>query len=302
MKFNIFTIFLPLGIALGFTFPFSALEMSRWTFVFLLILMLLNFMKIDLIWRDLLSFNKSDFYTIFISYFFMPAFYVIAGHILKLGEPIVIGFFLTNLAPFAIVAPQFLSTADDKKQSMKLVVLSTFLFPFYFILMFYLFYEKAFRLNSISLFKDAFLLISVPLIVSFILKKITKFSAFKNSILRYVPQLNMMIIGILCFIYTGSTFLKNNLSQISVMDFLIIIIFSLIQDFGTLWLAHFIDLKPYQGITLSAKNVALTGIFATVFFPRSIFPIVAVLGIHFLLFNYLFRLNFFKAEKAKIEL
>jgi hypothetical protein len=60
-----------------------------------------------------------------------------------------------------------------------------------------------------------------------------------------------------------------------------------LQDFGTYYIARLFGLARYQAVSLSAKNVALTGLFATLFFPKSILPIVVVLATHFLLFNYL---------------
>jgi predicted Na+-dependent transporter len=287
MKKNIFTISLPLGIALGFLYPFAGLEFSKWTFVFLLLLMFLNFLNVDFKVKELASFSKSDIYTIFFSFCFIPSLFIFLSHILKLSEPVTLGFFLTNLAPFAIVAPQFLDSETDKKGALKLVLFSTFLFPFYFTAMFYLFFEKSFRIHSLPIFQDALLLVIIPLVLLFPIRKF-KINLFLKPHLNYfVPKLNMLIIGILCFIYTGSTFLKNNFSHISLYEVSLIILLALLQDFGTYYIARLFGLARYQAVSLSAKNVALTGLFATLFFPKSILPIVVVLATHFLLFNYL---------------
>ena len=291
MKSNICTIFLPLGIALGFLLPYTGLELSRWTFIFLLILMFLNFFKIDISWMEFSKISKGDVYTLFFSYFFIPSLFVSICHLLNLAESITIGFFLTNLAPFAIIAPQFLKLEHERKNSLKLIIISTIIFPVYFTLMFILFFRRSIRINSLSLFKDAFLLILIPLIASIFFKKF-KYNLYgKKYLLNLVPCLNMIIIGILCFIYTGSSFLKNNFSSLTTTDFFILVGLAILQDFGTYFISKIIMLTNYQRVTLSAKNVALTGIFATIFFPRSILPIVIVLGVHFLLFNFFYFLN-----------
>lgn len=298
MKKNIFTILLPLGIALGFILPYFALELSRWTFAFLSIMMLLNFLKIEIPLKEIFKFELSDVYTIFFAFFFMPSLFVIIGHLINLPSPLTIGFFLTNLAPFAIIAPQFLSSDVDKKSSLKLVLLSTILFPFYFITMFYFFYSKSVRLNSIALFQDALLLIFIPFVISLVLKKGKETTLMKRYLLPMVPHLNISIIGLLCFIYTGSTYLKNNIFNLSSRDVAWAIAFAFLQDFGSYFIAKLAGLKEYQQVCIGAKNVALTGIFATVFFPKSIFAIVLVLGVHFLMFNF-FYIRLDRAQRLK---
>jgi predicted Na+-dependent transporter len=288
MKKNIFTILLPVGIALGFILPYFALELSRWTFVFLSIMMLLNFLKIEIPLKEIIQFELSDLYTIFFAFFFMPSLFVILGHLLNLPSPLTIGFFLTNLAPFAIIAPQFLVDDEDKKRALKLVLLSTFLFPFYFIILFYFFYSKSVRLNSLALFQDALLLIFVPFVISQILKRWKDSKIMSHYLLPIVPHLNISIIGLLCFIYTGSTYLKNNIFNLSSRDIAWAITLAFLQDFGSYFMAQLAGLKDYQRVSIGAKNVALTGIFATIFFPKSILAIVLVLGVHFLMFNYFY--------------
>lgn len=285
MRYYIYPIFILIGVMMGSLFPFYALSMARWSFLFLFILLLINLFPVSLKLKTILEFRKTDLYFIFFSYFFIPSLVYIVATIFQLGQSLKLGFFMTNLAPFAIITPQFMQRNDDKITALRQILTATFIFPLYFSLMLFLFFPKIVKFNILSIAQDSILLTVLPVII------IGLFTLFFNNIKikiqdkigSILPLLNMVIIGILSFIFVGSSYLKNDLHAFTRFDWIAIIALALFQDFGTYYLAGFFKFSETYKIVLSMKNVPFIGIFALIFFPQALFPTIMILLVHTLL-------------------
>ena len=285
MRLYIYPFFILLGVFLGWLFPFYALILSRWSFLFLIILLLLNMLPVNLKLSTMLNCTKKDFYFLFFSYFFIPSLIFLFATLFNIKHSITMGFFLTSLAPFAIVTPQFMKDNDQKLVALRQIVIATFTFPAYFTLMLFLFFTKTIKFNIFSIVKDSLLLTLLPILFIYIVNFF--FKELKQKVHSYLenalPMLNMLIIGVLSFMFVGSSYLKNDITLYTEYDWVAIISLALFQDFGTYYIAKFFDLSETYRIILSMKNVPFVGIFALIFFPQALVATMAILIIHTLL-------------------
>ncbi|TDP54150.1 putative Na+-dependent transporter [Bacteriovorax stolpii] len=279
--------FVLIGILLGWSFPFYALAFSKWAFVVLFILLSINMISVDLKIKSIFNYNSTDFYFIFFSYFFIPALVFTSAHFLNVAHTLKLGFFITGLAPLAIITPQFLSEQDKKQLALKHILSSTFLFPLYFSIMVYCFFNQMIKVDILSIILDSLLLTILPILLVFSFKKIFKKSSDQliKKVGQGLPLINMLLIGILSFIFVGSSYLKNDLHHFMTQDWIAIICFAVFQDFGVFFLAKLFKFPKAYAIAVSMKNVPFVGIFALLFFPQALIAIISILVVHiFLIF------------------
>lgn len=285
MRLYIYPLFILIGVFFGWLFPFYALTLSRWSFLFLVILLLLNMFPVNLKPSTVLNYTKKDFYFLFFAYFFIPSLVFVFANMFKVRHSIVMGFFMTSLAPFAIVTPQFMKSNDQKLMALRQIITSTYLFPIYFTLMLFLFYTKTIKFSIFAIAKDSLLLTLLPILLIFIFNFFFKDlkTKIQSSVENTLPILNMLIIGILSFIFVGSSYLKNDFNIYYYNDWIAIISLALFQDFGTYYIAKYFDLSKTYRTVLSMKNVPFVGIFALIFFPQALVPTISILIVHSLL-------------------
>jgi hypothetical protein len=285
MRLYIYPLFILIGVFFGWLFPFYALTLGRWSFLFLVILLLLNMFPVNLKPSTVFNYTKKDFYFLFFSYFFIPSLIFVFASKLNVRHSIVMGFFMTNLAPFAIITPQFMCSSDEKLIALRQIITATFTFPIYFTLMLFLFFTKTIKFSIFSIVKDSLLLTLFPILIIFILNTFFKDLKLKiqSSIADTLPILNLLIIGILSFIFVGSSYLKNDISVYDRYDWIAIIALALFQDFGTYYIAKFFEFSETYRTVLSMKNVPFVGIFALIFFPQALVPTISILIVHTLL-------------------
>lgn len=288
MRHYLYPFFIFAGLALGWIFPFYALSLSRWAFLFLFILLLINIFPVDLKLKSIIEYKSKEYYFVFFSYFFLPALVYIIAYTCKINQSLMLGFFLTTLAPLAIITPQFLKSNADKMIALRLILTSTFLFPIYFTVMLFLFFPKMVKFNSMSIIQDSFILTSAPLLIVLLLNKyfIRQKEIFLKRTVRFLPVLNMVILGILCFIFVGSSFLKNDMSSFTLMDWVAIFILALFQDFGVYFISRYLEFEKTFRVCISMKNVAFIGTFSLIFFPKALLPTIAILVAHVFLILY----------------
>ena len=288
MKQYFYPIFILLGLLLGQSFPFYALALSKWAFIVLFVLLSINLITIDLKFKSILNYNSTDFYFLFFSYLFIPALVYILATIFQLPYSLKLGFFMTALAPMAIITPQFLSQQNEKQLALKQILGSTFLFPLYFSLMSFLFFNKLVKFNILSIILDSLILTIFPFILIYFTKKYLskRFDWLLSPIGRSVPLLNMLLIGVLCFIFVGSSYLKNDLHQLRTWHWVAITAFALFQDFGVFWLSKKFNFSRPYSIAVSMKNVPFVGLFSLLFFPQALVTIISILVAHVLLISF----------------
>lgn len=300
MRYYLYPIFILIGVILGNLFPFYALSTSRWSFLFLFVLLLLNIFPIKMSLKTVLQLTKADIYFLSFSYFFIPSLVFILCLVLQAPQSLKLGFFMTNLAPFAIITPQFMPDNKDKVAALRQILVSTFTFPLYFALMLFLFFPSIINIKILPIAQDSLILTVLPLMIIFLLN--FYFPKIKDDIQKKIspalPVLNMIIIGILSFIFVGSSYLKNETGNFGSYDWIIIITLALFQDFGTYFLAKFFDFSETYRIVLSMKNVPFVGIFALVFFPQALFPTIMILIVHILLVLF----HSFNFQRQKLNL
>ena len=299
MRNYLYPLFIFIGLALGWLFPFYALSLSRWAFLFLFFLLVLNIFPVDLKLKSILTYNQQDRYFIFFSYFFIPSFVYTISLFLKINESIRLGFFMTALAPFAIVAPQFLNSNTDKQLALKHILTSTFLFPIYFTFMIFLFFPKNVQFNIVSIILDSFILTALPIFLILIFNHFFARQKIKiqKKINQFLPILNMLILGTLSFIFIGSSFLKNDISNFTLLDWIAVVCLAFFQDFGVYAISKFFNFEAAYRTTISMKNVAFVGTFALIFYPKALLPTIAILVAHAVLFLYF---SFNQREKSHL--
>lgn len=299
MRNYLYPLFIFIGLALGWLFPFYALSLSRWAFLFLFFLLVLNIFPVELKLKSILTHNQKDRYFIFFSYFFLPSFVYVISLFLKTNESIRLGFFMTALAPFAIIAPQFLKAGPDKQLALKHILTSTFLFPIYFTFMLFLFFPKNIQFNIFSIVLDSFILTALPIIITLIFNQFfaDQKILIQKNINRFLPILNMFILGTLGFIFIGSSFLKNDLSSFTLVEWISIVFLAFFQDFGVYAISKLFNFETAYRTTIAMKNVAFVGTFALIFYPKALLPIIAILVAHAILFLYF---SFDRREKPHL--
>ena len=108
----------------------------------------------------------------------------------------------------------------------------------------------------------------------------------QKKINNYLPILNMLILGILSFIFIGSSYLKNDLRSFSRIEWLVVAFLAFFQDFGVYIISKYFNFDVAYQTIVSMKNVAFIGTFALIFFPSALMPTISVLVVHFFLIIY----------------
>ncbi len=286
MKININSIILLIGIVLGLIFPYYGLEASRYAIFALFFMMLFNMLLVDFTLIDIVRFKKRDFHILFFTFIFIPILFLGVTNFIGLNENIRLGIFMTLLAPLAIVTPLFLKDPQKKLQAIKLVFWSTFLFPLYFILLMKLFFSSYISSDIIKLFRDLVLVTIIPLVISIVLNRFGFIREFKRKLVKinFLILVNMLLIGFLCFVYTGNAFLRNNLDLLSTKDILTYLLLAIFQEFLIFKFSSFFEFDSDESIILSIKNVAITGVISIMFFPKTIILVLVILSLRTFLF------------------
>jgi len=286
MKININSIFLILGIILGFLFPYYGLEASQYAFYAVFLMMFINIFFVEISFVEVFNFQKKDFHLLLFTYVFIPVLILTLSSIFQLSITIKLGAFMTLLAPLAIVTPIFLDDSAKKQRAVKLVFWSTILFPIYFILMMKLFFTSYISFDVVKLFRDLGLVTIIPLVLVLFFNSLKSFKTIKNKLHNksFLLFFNMFIIGFLCFVFTGNAFLKNNLQLISTQEIAIYLILSIFQEFLIFKFSALFSFEIEEIIILSIKNVAITGLISILFFPKTIILVICILSLRTILF------------------
>jgi predicted Na+-dependent transporter len=209
-----------------------------------------------------------------------------------------------SLTPVAIVAPFFTNVIDgDEEFSFLLLVASMILCPIITPFLLKILVGSLIPINTWPLFKNMLLLITLPLLISFLVA--TFLPRVRQKFAAHLSILNMGSLSILIFILWGTAIGRLNLSYTTAFDVSKILLLVFIQDFGVLFVSRFILFRIYDQrtanalvVSLSMKNVAIAAGILLFYDPKASFPAALAFIAHAFLFNFipLFKRIFIPAQ------
>ncbi len=285
-----------LAFALGYQFPYIALNLSQFAFIILFLMM--TSMAIDLEWsivKKLASNKKEIAFGLFFQFLFFPLFqWLLARHFIN-DKSLLYGTFLASLCPVAIVAPSFSKMFNaDEELSILLVIISMFLFPLALYVAMIL-TNNSLHLSPILI--DMIILVFFPVFLGLVLKWLDK-NFFQNNMIKFWKQIaaefNMFSIAFLAFIYFGASVAKINLNYTSWTEILGVLGIIFFQDFGVYFLSKWLMRKFFSEekamalcISISMKNMAVSGAILLFYDPKASLASAVGFLIHAIFFNFL---------------
>lgn len=279
---------------LGYRYPFVALDLSKYAFYSLIVMMTLALLPVSLSNFKEIKLKKREIsFTILSLYLFTPLVQWLLCKLFIKDSALFYGTFFASLCPIAIVAPQFTRQHDGNAQlSTITLILSLILFPFISLI-----YLSKLTDNSISiqlkpLFIDMLIVTFLPMIISIVLNAVIP--KLKEQIKPFAFPINMLLIAFMSFAYFGASMSKINVAYTPTKEIVAIIFILLFQDFITYILSkRFFPMAFNQAdsdamaISISMKNVAMCGAILLFYDPKA--SLASALGflIHALFYSYL---------------
>jgi predicted Na+-dependent transporter len=286
-----------LGFTLAFFWPYAALDLGSYTLFFLISLMFATTLFSECKFKQVFS----DFFTIefvvgiLFCFFFIPSIFWLLSKMLVIEKAFDYGIFWASLCPIALVAPQFTkSQKGDVSFSFSLMIGSAILFPFAAMLMNYLYYPHLARVQILSQLRDMIFISTVPTILAIATQRIFP-TKWIFPLKKAIPYINMFLIGLLSYTYMGAALQKLNLHINAIWPLFTTFLLALLLDFGVYFSLPYL-LKPFTfsserkialRVSLSMKNVALSGGILLFEFPLSTLASSFVFGSHAILFTVL---------------
>jgi BASS family bile acid:Na+ symporter len=292
---------IPILIAflLGYLFPFTALELSKFAFYILIAMMTLSFLNTDLSkLKEVTKLKKEIFLGLFTLFILTPLIQWLLCHLLLTDETFFYGTFFASLCPIAIVAPQFTKKiGGNENLSFILMFISVLLFPFASSAYLFFLTSNALSIQVAPLFFDAAILTFVPMILALLIKKFLPLLKEKLSLITF--NFNMLSIAFLAFAYFGASMSKLNISYTPYREIFMILLILVFQDFVTYFISKWFFPNVFSvenaksiWISISMKNIAMSGAILLFYDPKA--SLASALGflIHALFFTYLLRKRF----------
>jgi len=278
----------------GILFPYTALSLMPFGFVFLFVLMLLSGLSID--WHKIPAVLQRPYELLaglFFVFLLFPLLQFILAKFLITSSQLLEGILFGALMPVAFVAPFFTKElGGDEELAFLVMVFSALLAPFITPLLLQQLTASSLVIQPLPLIKNMIWLVTIPLLGSFLISKYTP--NYKKLITPYLALGNMATLSLLIFIlfgsaanhlYTGYT-PGTNIGKLLILAF--------IQDFGALFLARFLMGKLFAPkkatalmICLSMKNVAIAAGVLLFYDPRAALAPALVFIAHACLFSFL---------------
>ncbi len=285
-----------LGFTLAFFWPYVALDLGGYSIFFLSSLMfattLLSDWKVRDHWRDFLKF---EFHLVlFLCFLLLPAIFWLLSTTFLAKQGLDYGIFWAALCPIAIVAPQFSKANADREFSFTLVIGTSILFPVFAVLMNYLFFPHFARVQIFSQVRDMLFLSTVPTLLGFSVRALLPWR-FLEKMRIGLPHFNMILIGLLSYLYMGAALQKLNTSNFHFAPIAFALFLAFLLDFGTYFVTPYLlknlPISPARKesirICLSMKNVAISGGILLFEFPISTLASSFVFLAHSVLFTLL---------------
>lgn len=283
-----------LSIVAGVIFPYTAISLLPYGFVFLFILMLLSGLTID--WPTVPHALRRPWpllLGLFLCFIFFPLLQLLLARLLLTDSQFIGGLLFGALMPPAMVAPFFTRLLKgDEEISFLLMVAATLIAPLLAPLLLKLGAGSLLPIEIAPLMKSMLLMVTLPLLGGFLIS-------------RYLPQLrqgvepwlgvgNMAALSILIFIMFGTAVGRLNLGYETSGEIGKLLGLAFLQDFGVLLAARFLLphlLEPKEVtallVTLAMKNVAIACGVLFFYDPRAALPPALVFVAHACLFSFL---------------
>lgn len=287
---------LPIIVAIvaGIIFPYQALSLLPLGFAFLFVLMLLAGLTID--WAKLPKVIKRPepvLLGLFLSFVFFPLLQLLLARLLLTDSQFITGAIFGALMPTALVAPFFTGKMDgDEELAFLLLVASTLLVPVAAPLLLRAMTASLLPIRLAPLFKNMALLVTVPLLASYLLTRFLP--GLKLKLKPWLVWGNAASLSVLIFILFGTAVGRLNLGYESTGEIVRLTGLAFFQDFGVLFLARLIlprMLPPREAnslmVCLAMKNVAISAGIMLFYDPRAALPPTLVFLAHAALFSFL---------------
>jgi bile acid:Na+ symporter, BASS family len=279
---------------LGILFPYSAIRLSTYSLLFLVVLMLSSGMAVE--WGQVrkLSARLRDIgIGLIAAYGLFPVLlWITAGALLE-DQQFLYGFVFSTLCPIAMVAPYFSRLhSGDAELAMLLVLVSMLLCPLLIPIVLTFGFSTSVSLNLVPLTRYMLLLIIVPMALGGLI------AVFLPRVRQWIGRLeapiNSLMLGLLMFALFGTAVGKLNMSYTPVFEIASLLFLVLLQDFGVLFATRFLVGKRVgKGtgtalmVSLCMKNVAIAAGVLLVYDPRASFAPALALFAHAILFTFL---------------
>jgi BASS family bile acid:Na+ symporter len=283
-----------LSIVAGVIFPYTAISLLPYGFVFLFILMLLSGLTID--WPTVPHALRRPWPLVlglFLCFIFFPLLQLLLARLLLTDSQFIGGLLFGALMPPAMVAPFFTRLLrGDEEISFLLMVAATLIAPLVAPLLLKLGAGSLLPIEIAPMMKSMLLMVTLPLLGGFL-------------IARYLPQVrkgvepwlgvgNMAALSVLIFIMFGTAVGRLNLGYETPTEIGKLLGLAFLQDFGVLLAARFLLpqlLEPREAtavlVTLAMKNVAIACGVLFFYDPRAALPPALVFVAHACLFSLL---------------
>jgi len=287
---------IPIIIAffLGYKFPFVALDLSKFAFYSLILMMTLALLPVSISSFKEIQIKKREIvFTILTLYLFTPLVQWILCKLFIKDSALFYGTFFASLCPIAIVAPQFTKQHEGNAQlSTITLIISLILFPFVSLVYLSKLTDNAIAIQLKPLFLDMLIVTFLPILIAGMLNKLIP--SLKERIKSIAFPINMLLIAFMSFAYFGASMSKLSIAYTPYKEIISIIVILLIQDFITYFIAkkafnNIFDIADTKAIaiSISMKNVAMCGAVLLFYDPKA--SLASALGflVHSLFYSYL---------------
>lgn len=279
---------------LGYQFPFVALDLSKYAFYSLIIMMTLALLPLKFSnFFEIKDKKREIVFTILTLYIFTPLIQWILCKTLINDSALFYGTFFASLCPIAIVAPQFTKQHDGNVQlSTITLIISLILFPFVSLIYLSKLTDNAIAIQLKPLFIDMLIVTFLPMVIAQIINFFLPH--LKDKIRPFAFPINMLLIAFMSFAYFGASMSKLSIAYTPIREIFSIVLILLIQDFVTYFTSkRFFAMTFNQkdsramAISISMKNVAMCGAVLLFYDPKA--SLASALGflVHAIFYSYL---------------
>lgn len=282
------------AIIAGMLFPYTALSLLPFGFVFLFVLMLLSGFSIE--WRRLpvvLNHPWQLLLGLFLVFIFFPGLQLVLARLLLTDSQFLVGMVFASLMPVALVAPFFTGELDgDEELAFLLMVFSMLLAPLVAPVLLKVLTSTVLPIQVAPFMKNMFLLVTVPLVSGFLVTRY--FPKIREAVFPYLAVGNMAALSVLIFILFGTVVGRLNIGYESWDEIGKLLLLAFFQDFGVFFLARFLvgRIVPVREanavmVSLSMKNVAIAAGILLFYDPRAAMAPAMIFIAHACLFSFL---------------
>lgn len=283
-----------IGIIFGLVSPYYALELNQYTIYILALMSVLSLCRIDFETFKLVPKNRAPHLAaLFVHYLIVSSLVWVAAHFLFENESLQLGFFWASLSPTALFVPTLITKniqSKDYEIAIQFLILSMILMPPIAWLMSFLFFGQALSINLKTYAIDLFLVTTAPIAIVLLLTKVKLFKKVMMAInLKTIHVLNLLLVGLLSYIFLGTALLKLNFRTLSFAEQGTIVLFSLGFDFliyfgVPFFLRRLVDKEYFQSLRtcISVRNVAIGGSMLLFYRPQSVLSIVGIFISHWI--------------------